>query len=597
MGKFMGALLGPLAGPECRRAAGRGWLILVRTLAACAYGSVVLVVAWWWWANATQTGGTSFQPYQTLRVALIAVVGLAVAGAMLMTPALLAGSLAGDRDRQAMGMLLTTRVNSLEIVLGRLAGKYSQVASVLLAGVPTVLFLGWMAGWGPAQIATAVLYPAALALGAAGVTAGASSVSRRGRDALLGTYLVVVLLISLPQITRLIPSGGLAASLELGLAPLEPFAPVGWLALNDDVAPAWTTAGLWLVLGTLGTGLAVWRLRPNCLRWLGGEAPRKRRLRRRGKRPPVADRPMFWKEVYIERGGSIAGFAQWLGYLAIIYLAAATTILGGRLCHELFWRLDSNEFDRLRGAMHDTLVDTSPLFSLILTLAVGLRAAVAIATERERNTWDGLLTSPLEGKEIVWGKLWGSVLGLRWLLVAMLYAWGVALAFGAMSPWEFFTNVVQTTTWSAFLAAMGVRMSLTSATATSSMAKTIGIYFGTRIGFTISAWILVGVGALLLAVGWMGARQAGLAVGTGPWFPIDGPTAAFLFEALMVVSATFAMASETAVRFDRLAGRMASGGAGLAIDRLMYGGALEPVLLDGPAEETRKPEPVGAGEL
>ena len=33
----------------------------------------------------------------------------------------------------------------------------------------------------------------------------------------------------------------------------------------------------------------------------------------------------------------------------------------------------------------------------LIQWAIGLRAAVAISSERERGTWDALLTSPLEG--------------------------------------------------------------------------------------------------------------------------------------------------------------------------------------------------------
>ena len=102
------------------------------------------------------------------------------------------------------------------------------------------------------------------------------------------------------------------------------------------------------------------------------------------------------------------------------------------------------------------------LFGCLIQWAIGLRAAVAIASERERGTWDALLTSPLEGTEIVRGKLWGSLYALRRLFAATFWAWTVALACGAMSGWDYLTQVAETLIVGAFLAAVGVRTSLTS---------------------------------------------------------------------------------------------------------------------------------------
>ena len=69
----------------------------------------------------------------------------------------------------------------------------------------------------------------------------------------------------------------------------------------------------------------------------------------------------------------------------------------------------------------------------LLQWAVGLRAAVSIASERERGTWDALLMSPLEPGEIVRAKLFGSLYALRWMVGAMILAWTLAVVVGAVS--------------------------------------------------------------------------------------------------------------------------------------------------------------------
>src|SRR5262249_51237857 len=105
----------------------------------------------------------------------------------------------------------------------------------------------------------------------------------------------------------------------------------------------------------------------------------------------------------------------------------------------------------------------------LLQWAVGLRAAVTIASAREKGTWDGVWTSPLEGGEIVRGKLWGSLFALRWLFLAAVWAWGVGLICGVLKWDEVVVWILHVLIVGAFMAAVGVRSSLASPTATRSM--------------------------------------------------------------------------------------------------------------------------------
>lgn len=592
MNGLIDVVVGPLAGPECRRLAGRGWSILIRSLMASALASVVLATLWWWWLNQTRVS-PSFLPYLTLRIGLISLLGLTVTFALVMTPAMLAGSLAGDRDRQAMGLLLTTRVNAFEIVRGRLAGRYSQIGMALLAGLPFLLLLAGLAGIGYGPLLVMALMGPVLVFGAGGITAAASSVSKRGRDALLGTYSLGILLLLTPTLVN-----QLAPVPVTGLQVLNPYGAIWPLCIREETGPALGVIGWWGGLGIIGTLIAAVRLRPTTLKWLAGETPRKRGARRLRRVPEVGDRPMLWKELHIERGGSIGGFGRWIGLLCMLFLVVASTVTGLLILRELMIRKDLAEANRWTTIMSQLIADSATFFGVLVQLAVGLRAAVSIANERERMTWDGLLTSPLEGREIVWSKLWGSLYALRWLVVAILYAWGVAVGFGAMRPWPFLTTLVGTVTASAFLAAVGIRSSLSVSTATTSMAVTVGTWLGTLVGFTILSWMLVGIGALVCVVFWLSATQLGLTARPGPWFPVGGKTAAFLISNALYVGATISLSSETALRFDRLAGRMSAGRWAVTIDQALHGAPLEPVELVEPVGRSARPEepePAGTG--
>ncbi|MHC5540159.1 ABC transporter permease, partial [Singulisphaera rosea] len=85
-------VLGPLAGIECRRGVARGWLILVRTLAAIGILGVALVVFWVAWTF--QRLNPLYQPYAAFRMGLTIVEGMMLTVALVLAPAVLAGSLA-----------------------------------------------------------------------------------------------------------------------------------------------------------------------------------------------------------------------------------------------------------------------------------------------------------------------------------------------------------------------------------------------------------------------------------------------------------------------------------------------------------------------
>ncbi|QDV34126.1 ABC transporter permease [Tautonia plasticadhaerens] len=543
--------LGPLVGPECRRASRRGWLFAARTASALLGSAAPLVVLWWWWINWNEAADPDFSPFGPLRGALAVLVGLGAAIGLVLGPAVLAGSLSGEQERGSMGLLLTTRVNAFEVVAGRLSGRFSQVAMILLATAPLMLLLAFLSAIGPASLLTMLLYGPALALGACGLTAGVAVACRRGRDALLGSYAIGL---------GLIVAGSLLpgwTAWGAGLSVLNPFAPIVPLAWAEDPMPALLSASCWLAIGSAGLAAAIVRLRPNSLKWLDGDSGRRgRRATRRGKIPPLGARPMLWKEIYIERRNSLGGLGRWLGYLAVGYLVIASTLLAGRYLDALLRLGDLARADEQLSLLQEAIVDTSSYFGVFIQWAVGLRAAVAIAGERDRETWDALLTSPLEGREIVGGKLLGSLHALRWLFLATLFAWSLALGIGAMTPREYLHAIAWTGVISAFMAAVGVRMSLASSTATTAMAMTIGAWLGAIIGLSMLAGLLTGLGALGFVLFWVASTQFGLQSAPAPWFPIGGDTGFALLQLLLYAGITSSIVAESRARFDRLAGRI-----------------------------------------
>ena len=486
------AILGPLAYPECRRSAGRGWIILVRGLSGGAAAVIALCLLWWWWFNQDLEPGRLYLPYAALRVGLVALEITAVAIALVMSPAVLAGSLAGDKERGSLGLLLTTRVNALEIVLGRLAGKLCQVGQILLAGVPFLILIAALAAIRAPSLAAMLALPAAVAFGIGGISLAASAASRRGRDALLAVYLLVLLFLLSPLLGTVLP-----APVDAGIEWLSPFAPIFPLAWDEDPAPALRTMLGWVAMGLAGIAVSAWRLRPACLRPLAGESIGRRRGRRRWFVPPVDERrPMLWKELFIERVGSIGRVGRWIGLLIVVPLVLVGAAQAGFIGYYSWVRPDPAEASDWTVEMGLWIGQTGWWVSALIQLGIGLRAAVAISSERERGTWDALLTSPLEGREIVVGKVWGSLHSLRWLFGAALWAWTLALFFGAMTGGGYAYLLAETLICGAFMAAVGVRASLAFSTATRSMAVAVGIWLG-------ALGVIAALSATTVMVAWM----------------------------------------------------------------------------------------------
>jgi ABC-type transport system involved in multi-copper enzyme maturation permease subunit len=586
-------LFGPLIVPECRRAGARGWLILARFLAGGLLALVLWSLLWYWWLYLAID--SLYDPAQDVRQALWVSALVLVTVVVLMVPAVLAGSLAGERERGVLQLLLTTAATPREIVLGRLIGKLSQVGMVLLAGVPVIAILAAWNGLGIGALATIVLVLASIAIGEGGMSLLASIVSRRGRDALFAVYAGIMILYLSPFLDRV----GLPAQAAMWLQAINPYFSVDRLIGHHELAPALVCSAIWLLLGASSVGVASVRLRPSCLAAVETVA---RRQRRRAV-PPIGERPMLWKELYIERVGTLGRFGRWLGVLVTLVVGGASLALAGVAGWALFWRYDLAWADWATNELGSLLQDTGLVLGVLLQFGIGLRAAVSIASERDRATWDALLVTPLKPNEIVPAKLYGSLNALRWMAGAMIMAWTLGVALGAVSGWAYANWMAGIVTGGTFMAAMGVRSSLAMPSATRAMASVIfrWLVMQAVVAFASLAIIMVGL-TVCLSV-WVSAIRLGLIPPNAPptrFFPMSWSLAWALCTNIVLLVITMLVVTDTRLRFDRIGGRITGGTVASSVDAFLYGHALQPVFLPSGRPKTKtkakvksEPEPVG----
>jgi ABC-type transport system involved in multi-copper enzyme maturation permease subunit len=571
-------LLGPLAAPECLRASRRSWVIWVRMLPAFAACSVAFIVLWICWMS--QQFDETHQPFNEFHQGLTILEGMIVIFAMIMGPAVLAGSLAGEKERGSIGLLLTTRVSAGEIILGRLAGRLSQVAMIEMAALPPLLMIAWLSGLGFASTLTLLALPVALAFGGGGMALAASAMSRRGRDALLLVYLVEILILLSPLLA---PMG---APWLATLSPLSTFESLTW---EGNIVPPLITAGIWTSLGVIGLFLASWRLRPSCLAEAEGVKSRRNAKRLLWVPPVDEERPMLWKELHIEKSGKLGRAGRWIGALLVIWLGLGSIGLVACAAWGYFRQDDSwtNWAIQLSSYMYG---GSAFLINILIQWAIGLRAAVTISSERERGTWDALLTSPLEGNEIVRGKLWGSLWALKWLVGSALLAWTITFAMGGMFWPEYVWLLGSLAVAGPFMSAVGVRTSMRSSTATGAMGVTIGLWFAAWATFLAVAWAVCIIVLMLCVFAWLiGIMIGATAFNRPPWFPMSFSLGMSLLLCAQFIAGVIIVVAETRLRFDRVAGRMVEGKAAVAIDRLIHGLPMAPVRLDH-KPKTAEPE-------
>jgi hypothetical protein len=472
--------------------------------------------------------------------------------------------------------LLTTAATPREIVVGRLIGKLSQVGMVLLAGMPLVALLAAWNGLGIESVAAIVLLLASVAIGEGGMSVLASIVSRRGRDALFAVYVCVLILYLSPFLDRL----GLPAPLAAALATVNPFFSLSRLIEAQELTPALLTSAIWFPLGAACVALASARLRPSCI---AATETVKSRTRRRFV-PPIGERPMLWKELFIERVGTLGRFGRWLGVVITVVIGGGALGFAAFSVWALFWKTDLGLADWTISEFGSIVQETGLLLSILLQFGIGLRAAVSIASERDRRSWDGLLVTPLEPNEIVPAKLYGSISALRWMAIAMIMAWTVGLALGSVRGREYAEWMAAIFTGGTFMAAMGVRCSLAMPSATRAMASVILRWLVMQVGVAFAALAInLTVIAICLSI-WMAAIRLGIVPANAPptrFFPITWGLGWTISTNIVLFLLTLLVVADTRLRFDRIAGRMAGGGLESRVDAFLYGHDLRPVFLPG----------------
>lgn len=498
---FVASLFGPVLAYDVLRTGRKKWPVYARV----GYAVVLAVIFGFtyasWQSFATRYGG-EVRPKDLSRLAemyfgvYMVVQFLLVC---LLTPAAVAGAVADEKERRTLEFLLATDLRDREILFGKLASRVGALLLFLLAGVPVLSAIQFFGGIDPDLVVAgfAGTFTTALALAALGIAA--SVLAKRARDAIALTYLAAIayLIVSaFVHVMALSPAVrgetvevfGYTIAAEDVTYPLvagNPFYMVPYV-LETQVRRG--GGGVFSALGhyvlfdavviALLVGWAGLRLRAIALAQAFG-GPRRsllRRLTRRAAdrdaaparrkaeaaRPAVGDFPVVWKEVFVDTGLKLGLF----GKLMILGLVVCSFVPAGILVWtELidpagyrrggaWW--SAARWDEFTEGMNAFVRVTGTIVGTLIFLAIAVRGAGAVSGERDRQSMDVLLTTPLTAGQIIWGKWWGCLLGMRWAWVWLGTLWLLGLAAGAVHPAMVVPFVLSTAVYASGFAWIGL---------------------------------------------------------------------------------------------------------------------------------------------
>jgi ABC-type transport system involved in multi-copper enzyme maturation permease subunit len=485
-------IFGPVLLYDLIRMARRGRYFLMRSL----YAAVLLGMLYVTFESNIGVSRTSVHPnelgifaarfcYSFMLLQFIAV--------LLMTPGYVGGAIAEEKVRQTLDYLLTTDLRNHEIIVGKLVSRLVNLLLFLLTGLPILSMIQLFGGVSPEMLWSGFAATLLTALSLTSLSIWLSVHARKPRDAIILTYLLVICYYggwgivlmaaealggSLPADSITVESAGVIQAIfesgHLIAAFISLDKQVGSSANVADVLAEllWRYAAFHGAVTLVCTSLAIWRIRRVYVRQRY-EAPvkedggkRRRRLR------PIGANAMLWKELRVESkfGLGAIGIISFI-LLALVSLGPGLMILGYYCVQCMLQEMPT--LRELTESMNIYVRVAGTIFALLMALVIGLRAAGSIGSERERQTLEGLLASPLSINAIILAKWWGSIYSARWLFFLLCGIWLMGLISGGLNIVAFPLLLLLVAIYATFMASLGMFFAASSKTTLRAIMATI----------------------------------------------------------------------------------------------------------------------------
>jgi ABC-type transport system involved in multi-copper enzyme maturation permease subunit len=512
-------ILGPVLYYDVLRTARRGRFVWLRTAYALGLFATFLMV----FGDSPAMTSPRFSPTDLSQYATRFFYGFLVFQfifAALLTPSFVAGAIAEEKQKRSVEFLLTTDLSSHEIVLSKLLSRVASLLLLLLTGFPVMSLVQLFGGVDPGLLWSAFFATGITILSIASLSILISVYSRKSQIAIgwtmsvillyFGLYFVLMVMLELVRANYTAPGfRSDTANIPWWYKTLGAFVEV-WgsghpfhavlnytslfligsqTSILTGVSLANTRIQVLLnyclfhaILALICTILSVWRLRPVCLSHAFNfvRSAQSTAGRRAARRRPVGDRPMLWKVLYFEYRTS-----SWMSRIMFVIILISCLSPAAIIIYIYFSFSDYNT-DSLSNSLSAYIQIIAPLLYMFCAFTNATRAASSVGIERDHQTLDSLLVTPLQLKEILWAKWVGAWWGARPLLALLAVCWLVTLACDGSSA------VACLLSWVIFVAY-------------GSMGASVGLFLGARSTVTSRAAGAAAVVTIILLGGyWLG---------------------------------------------------------------------------------------------
>jgi len=432
---------------------------------------------------------------------------------LLLGPAMAVGTIATERERRTIEYLFTTDLSNAEIVLGKLTARMCLLGQLLLVGLP-ILFIFRLLGGIPAQLLVVTfVFAASTALLVTSLSICVSVWSERSRDATVRVYVLMAAIVFLPLMLMGIGTTGWGIFgtrfwqatgqplldfcrennplWELGTA----FGNRGAMGANLDVGYISAIIGKQVLVSVAAILLATFAVRRVHLKETTKAAGRVKKLRRwqlpRFRRPLGSD-AMLWKEAFAASAVTKLGLVGGVSMALILLTICGFTfyVLIDALERSYSW---SNQWQGYRN-FFEYLYGLIGFVGSGVLLLLAARSSGLITSEKERDCWLSLLSTPLSGREIVRGKAWGNLYSMRWALLLLAGHLALALLLRPSYIAAALGTVVTFLIMAWYVTNLGLWFSLRSATTMRSMGATLGTLLFTAGGYLFCCCVAMSAG-------------------------------------------------------------------------------------------------------
>jgi ABC-type Na+ efflux pump permease subunit len=424
-----------------------------------------------------------------------------------------------EKDRRTLELLLVSRLDDAQLVLGKLSGSLLRTGLLLLAAVPVFALAAAFGGVTAGQIVRMFVVTAAAAAVAASVANAVAFWRDTTFQSLAITSFALVAWLALGEAVAATRGPEAAAAISPARGLFASLAPNGGTMLLPFLAVcggAIVVSTAWAVARVRAWNTVV-LLRPRSVEHGDGESSRGRGSRE------VWSNPILWREIRTRAHGR-AMIVVRLAWLLLFAVAVAGVVAQAR----------SPRPDRVAVA---AAVVPMVLASLLTVAAL---AVTSVTTERDRGTFDLLLVSDLEPREFVWGKLLGVLGSAAEIVLLPLALCLLLIPLGIATPEHGAYLALGLATLTFFVTVLGVYAGLSHETSRRAIAVAVGIVAFLFVGVATAMRIMVAFGGSFeLQLAPFLAAIVGGAVGLYAALSARNPSPAIGWTSALLPSLTF----------------------------------------------------------